>query len=341
MINRFFCSCIEFPVRQIRPVEQRKPYQKIDPDARDEGADYEGETRVVVLPDPVAIAAAKTAEEEAAAAAAHAQADAAAAAAKDKAKKGGKKDAKGAKDQQPEEHEEHKEAPPAPEPPKKSTDPEGIMTIHGFVYDVGTATCKMIKDLAASTDLLVVWGTAGVCESSAFQAGQKALVTAASKRKPPSAAEIAEQEAAANAAAAAAAAAKAETAKGKKGAAAAKDEAPPEIEKPTAGPGVDRMKFSAHSIIIGDSSVEWFTRLLDPDGDADGDLVGTGRVACTSRQSSLFAGLLGLYNSPILRNTLLRRRKPLESEWKYDQIKEERDEEEEEEDDDDDDEDEE
>lgn len=88
------------------------------------------------------------------------------------------------------------------------------------------------------------------------------------------------------------------------------------------------------SILIGDSCVEWFSRILDSDGEYEGDLVGAGFVSYSCSNSSLFNGLMGLFPSHVVTDTLSFR-PAVESEWVYSRPKPE------EEDDDDDDEDEE
>ena len=46
------------------------------------------------------------------------------------------------------------------------------------------------------------------------------------------------------------------------------------------------MKFPK-TLLIGDSSVEWFSRILDPDGELNGDIVGAGRVTYATRKSDV------------------------------------------------------
>ena len=91
-----------------------------------------------------------------------------------------------------------------------------------------------------------------------------------------------------------------------------------------------------HTLVVGDASVEWFARFSDSDGEIEGELVKYGRLAFTSRESSLFCGLItGQYSRSLLN---LQRREPiLESEMIYNTVVavEEEEEEEEEEDEDD------
>jgi uncharacterized protein (DUF2147 family) len=351
----------------VKSSDKRRCFEKVDPESRDDAADYEAETRVVRFPDETFRAEKRAQDEAAAAIAAQAAAEAAVAAAlaaKEKAKMdrgrrdsnfsaGGESVVSVSQEGLPLVDTEDADG-PGGKKNKKSPGSEGEMILGGYVYDIGAATCKMLKTVIASTDLLVIWGTVGACEMSAFQTGQKVVVSAASKSRPLSAAEIAEREAAAVAATTAAAAATAAAATEKKQPQ-GKDKKPskdkqvedqPMVVKTATGPGIDQIKESAYTILMGESTVEWFTRMLDQDGEAGGDLVGTGRVACTSRDSSLFAGLLGLYSSPVLNGNLLRKREPfdasghgVEDEWVYNKIKEIRDDDEDEDDDDDDDED--
>ena len=60
-----------------------------------------------------------------------------------------------------------------------------------------------------------------------------------------------------------------------------------------------------YTLLVGDSTVEWFSRVLDADGEAEGDIVGAGRVAYTARQSSLPMGLLGSCQSHMLDGGLI------------------------------------
>ena len=41
------------------------------------------------------------------------------------------------------------------------------------------------------------------------------------------------------------------------------------------------------TLLVGDSTVEWYARVLDPDGQYDGDIVGAGRVAYATRKSDV------------------------------------------------------
>ena len=68
---------------------------------------------------------------------------------------------------------------------------------------------------------------------------------------------------------------------------------PPHALAPTAG---DAAASSApvpvpvsvsRTVLTGDSTVEWFSRILDPDGESEGDIVGVGRVAFASRDSDV------------------------------------------------------
>jgi hypothetical protein len=73
-------------------------------------------------------------------------------------------------------------------------------------------------------------------------------------------------------------------------------------------------------VLIGDATVEWFTRLLDADGEHGGDLVGAGMVSYATRESSVFAGLLGLLPSRLVQGCLATRA-PREDEFVYSQKK--------------------
>ena len=51
--------------------------------------------------------------------------------------------------------------------------------------------------------------------------------------------------------------------------------------------------------------MEWFARVLDADGEVEGDIVAAGRVAYSARQSSLPVGLLGACQSHVLDGGLI------------------------------------
>jgi hypothetical protein len=59
------------------------------------------------------------------------------------------------------------------------------------------------------------------------------------------------------------------------------------------------------SLIIGESSVEWTTRLLDSDNELNGDLVSFGIISYLNRDSTLFSGLIGMYPTNIIANGII------------------------------------
>jgi hypothetical protein len=160
-------------------------------------------------------------------------------------------------------------------------------SIWGYYYDLGTETCKNLQSLASSADLIVVWGTAGVCEMNSFQSGQQALIQAVTSK--------------------------------------------PSTEKATMN-----VLPSRQILIWGDSTVEWFARFLDSDGEMQGDLVSSGFVSYQDRDSTMLRGLLGFYSSEVLANSFVKRNS-IEGEFVYSlrmfEVEEEEEEEEEEEDD--------
>lgn len=159
----------------------------------------------------------------------------------------------------------------------------------GFAYDIGPKSCQVLQDVVATTELLLVWGLVGVCESSSFQSGQAALVTCSSSSNSSSKSDS----------------------------------------------DVTTRRGPLQTVLIGDATVEWYARMLDSDGELDGDLVGAGMVAYSLRTSSILAGAMGMYSSRTLQSKL-KLRPSLEDEWVYSQKKLEEEEEEEEEDDDED-----
>jgi len=126
--------------------------------------------------------------------------------------------------------------------------------IRGFAYDLGPVTCAALREALQAADLVWVWGTPGLCEASAFQAGLQCLV--------------------------------------------------------------EGTKDDRKTVLIGDCTVEWFARLLDSDGELNGDLVAAGAVAYLSRDSSVVAGVMGLYPSPLVQKSFSMRT-PLADEFVY------------------------
>ncbi len=139
------------------------------------------------------------------------------------------------------------------------------------MYDIGPETCRALKEVLGAAELVLVWGTAGVCEVSSFQAGQQALVDSACAKV-------------------------------------SEDEAAPSGEAATRNP--------LHTLLLGESAVEWFCRLVDSDGEMGGDLVAAGLVAYTNRNSRLLSGLIGQVDLEPLRSDHLMR-PPSADEWVY------------------------
>jgi len=154
----------------------------------------------------------------------------------------------------------------------------------GFAYDIGPKSCQVLQDILATTELLLVWGLVGVCESSSFQSGQATLINSSK----------ADGDVATN----------------------------------------STRKSPLQTVLIGDSTVEWYARMLDSDGELNGDLVGAGLVAYSLRTSSILAGAMGMFASRTVQSKL-KLRPSLEDEWVYSQKKIEEDEDEEDEEDED------
>jgi hypothetical protein len=166
----------------------------------------------------------------------------------------------------------------------------------GYYYDVGSETSKHFSSIASSYDLVYVWGTTGISEINNFQAGQQALVQAFAMK--PSA----------------------------------------EDQKPAGGnadDGISQLP-QKHIVVWGDSTVEWFARFLDSDGELNGNLVGGGFLTFQNRDSSILRAVLSYYASDVLGRGMVYR-EPVPGEWVYStrivEVEEEEEEEEEEEDD--------
>ena len=156
-----------------------------------------------------------------------------------------------------------------------------VSVVPGYVYDVGPLTCQAIRSEVAASDIVLVWGTVGACEFASFQSGQRALVESTVKTTTTTS-----------------------------------DDDDAEATSTTTSSSSSQ---PLHTLVVGDASVEWFARVVDSDGDMDGDLVKHGRVAFASRESSLVCGLLTGRPSPIL-STVQRREPIAETEMAYNRV---------------------
>ena len=141
--------------------------------------------------------------------------------------------------------------------------------IRGSVYDIGEETTQTIVSTVSESTVFLQWGTVGLCECSAFQAGQKAVTAAVAKP-----------------------------------AVGADTEAATPITNPP-----------LYSIVIGDSTVEWYARFVDSDGELGGDLARAGRLSLASRASAPFLGLLTKQKSHALLRVV--QRPPSDAEFIY------------------------
>ena len=66
--------------------------------------------------------------------------------------------------------------------------------------------------------------------------------------------------------------------------------------------------------------MEWTTRLIDTDGELNGDLISAGIVRYANRSSDILCGLIGQYSSNIIRESTLLSREPVESEWIHSKV---------------------
>jgi hypothetical protein len=141
---------------------------------------------------------------------------------------------------------------------------EPVVVVDGHVFDIGTESCTLLKHAVGEADLLYVWGTVGACEVAGFQAGQTALVEAANQLL--AHAGLAQV-----------------------------------MQSPAqALPMAPATKDPLRTLLLGESTVEWFTRLVDSDGELGGDLISAGIVAYACRRPSLHGGLLGLHSSNVV-----------------------------------------
>lgn len=74
-------------------------------------------------------------------------------------------------------------------------------------------------------------------------------------------------------------------------------------------------KMPRYTFVVGESNVEWWSRIADSEGEINGELARKGVVSCTSRDASIVCGLLTRASSASL--SMLHRRDPSPSEWTY------------------------
>mmetsp|Transcript_21320 Transcript_21320/g.39797 ORF Transcript_21320/g.39797 Transcript_21320/m.39797 type:complete len:1535 (-) Transcript_21320:174-4778(-) len=167
--------------------------------------------------------------------------------------------------------------------------------VQGFVYDIGPVTCDTISPMISGSQLHLSWGTAGCTEVSSFQAGQRAIVTAASP--------------------------------------------PPKPEEATFDATEKEVIPSPHNVVLGESNVEWWARIADPEGEFEGHLTKMGMADFVSINSKSFCSVLSNERSSL---SSVIRRPSTSDEWDYltalrheDDEEEEEEEEEDDEDDDD------
>lgn len=72
---------------------------------------------------------------------------------------------------------------------------------------------------------------------------------------------------------------------------------------------------SPRNIIFGESTVEWWSRICDSDGEFEGDLVRKGVVDCLCRDSLTFISTISHLSSPHIPTIL--QREPNSDEWDY------------------------
>ena len=141
---------------------------------------------------------------------------------------------------------------------------DDTIKVDGYIYDIGPESCALLKQAISFADLLYIWGTVGVCEVAGFQNGQIALVEAANQLTAHAGLEAVLQS--------------------------------PAQLLPMAPPVKDPLR----TLLLGDSTVEWFARIADSDGELGGDLPAAGLVTYCCRQSAIHSGLLGLYPANVV-----------------------------------------
>ena len=81
-----------------------------------------------------------------------------------------------------------------------------------------------------------------------------------------------------------------------------------------------QLKNPLNTLLLGESTVEWFTRLIDTDGEMNGDLISSGIVRYANRCSDIFCGLVGQCSSNVMKESIIKLREPIESEWIYSKV---------------------
>lgn len=218
---------------------------------------------------------------------------------------------------------------------KKNKAGNSLLTVTtDAVYDIGPVSQQRLKAAVENSELTYIYGTAGYTELSTFQGGHNSIVQALLA--------IFTKE---NAAAEARKAQRKEAAKiAGKGSVAATQLAYASLQ-PT------WLERAQHVVLLGEETVDWFGRSLDPDADFLGDLVASGHVSYSNSNSALFIGSLVVaeevvtppqtkgisdakFSNALLEENLIRRL-PLEKEFVFSRAKNLDDDEEDEEDDDD------
>lgn len=144
-----------------------------------------------------------------------------------------------------------------------------LKQVSGYVYDIGKTTIAEMKSDISSADLVLSWGSIGLCECSSFQIGQRALV------------EMTHQ-------------------------------TPFEERKDIK---VLDPKKPLQTLLLGNSHVEWYSRIIDSDGEYHGDIVRAGFVALALRQSNSFINVMNFSPCNYLTKDVLSRPRDMDSDW--------------------------
>lgn len=149
------------------------------------------------------------------------------------------------------------------------------------VYDIGPASQQRLREAVEASELTYIYGPAGFVELSAFQGGHNALVQALSS--------IFAKE---NAAAEARRAERKDAAKAAGKGSIAAMQAAWEALQPV------WLERNQHVVLLGEETVDWFARSLDPDADFRGDLVASGHVSFIEANAAFFLGHMVLTETP-------------------------------------------
>jgi len=141
--------------------------------------------------------------------------------------------------------------------------------VQGFPYDVGPSTCHMLTNEIKNHHVHFSWGSAGCCEYSSFQGGQRAVISAST---------------------------------------------PPRCIESTVN-STEISHVLPYNVIVGESTVEWWSRIADSDNEYDGNIMKKGVAKLSTRNSKSVSSIICQVPSGKL--SAFGKRTPCKNEWDY------------------------